>query len=288
MKKIIFHNNFHNGDIHVSRNFIRDIIKKSPNYEYYYYHTNSNRLLNDLVKINFIKGKYKNDNDEPLIQNINDDILINTWYNADKENFRQYGGTTLRTLYENFKKVYKHLDIQIEDMSFYIPSIDFNYYEIQHINEFMVENKNKNKIFISNGNTLSGQAKNYNMDNMIKLLSTKHTDILFLVSNKTSINSSNVIQTSDIIKLNDNDLCENGFITTFCDIIVGRNSGAQTYSLLKDNIITDKSQIHINNSNTDLRFGLGNLWNNNKKVINTLDYNNIINIVDREITSVKN
>jgi hypothetical protein len=45
---IIFFNNYHNGDIFVSRSFIKDIISKLPNNQYYYAHRNKKYLLKDL------------------------------------------------------------------------------------------------------------------------------------------------------------------------------------------------------------------------------------------------
>ena len=47
MKTIIFYNTFHNGDIHVSREFIKDIMNKIET-TFYYYHNGGPRLLFDI------------------------------------------------------------------------------------------------------------------------------------------------------------------------------------------------------------------------------------------------
>lgn len=55
MKKLVFYNHFHNGDIHVSRSFVNFIVSKlkSKEIEFSYVHKNSKDLLsdNDLIKI---------------------------------------------------------------------------------------------------------------------------------------------------------------------------------------------------------------------------------------------
>jgi hypothetical protein len=244
-------------------------------------------LLKDIDELRVVNQKYSIDDKFPLIHADGDTLYINTWYNADR-NTSHFKGISLATLYENFTKVYKFLNIKLEPIEFYIPTIDFTKYEISHIDEFMMGKQDKVKVFISNGKVQSNQSVNYNMDELIRALASNHIDVLFFISNGCSIVKDNVFQTNRIIRLKDNDLCENAYISTFCDIIFGRNSGSHTYSFLKDNVITDNIQTHINNAELSLLNYFPNLWNSNKKVIDTVAYNNIINIIDQEVSIFKN
>ena len=76
MKKIIFFNHYHNGDIHYSREFVKDIIKKTNSTECYYYHFNKPNLLKDInIKHNIPQYLDK----QKQIIKISDNIFINTW-----------------------------------------------------------------------------------------------------------------------------------------------------------------------------------------------------------------
>ena len=48
MKKILFYNDWHNGDIHMSREYVKDLMSVLGQNEYFYYHTNNNSILSDI------------------------------------------------------------------------------------------------------------------------------------------------------------------------------------------------------------------------------------------------
>ena len=64
-KKLIFYNNFHNGDIHVSRDFVKDIVSKINFSEAIYYHENSYTILKD-IEVKHVKEKYGSDSAKKL------------------------------------------------------------------------------------------------------------------------------------------------------------------------------------------------------------------------------
>ena len=239
MKTIIFYNTFHNGDIHVSREFIKDIMNKIET-TFYYYHNGGPRLLFDIdiQYKTFSEGKYEFTNLK-IINEDNNNILINTWYNVNFDGFKKYG-CTLKTLYENFKIVYDYLKIKIEPIEYYIPSYNFSKFHIQHIDTFINQNKEKKKIYISNGIVQSGQSDNFSMDEIIDNLSQQFPEHIFLISNPSTIIKNNVIQTEQVIQLDDSDLCENAYLMTVCDVIIGKCSGTFSFGLIKDNLFLFK------------------------------------------------
>jgi hypothetical protein len=264
MNKIIFFNTWHNGDIHVSREFIKDILSK-VNCEMEYHHNNSDRLLLDLnIKIQPLGQLLYNN--QLLTYFVDDVLYINIWYNSNTSIFKIHG-CTLNTLYNNFVDVYKLLNIQINDISYYIPSINYKKFKIDTIDEFINNNKTKKKIYISNNNTCSGQSVNFNFTNIVNKLSIEFPEHLFILSNKTPINNQNVLFSSDIIKLDCCDLCENSYLTTFTNIVIGRCSGPFTFSLTKEVLLSETKQTFIGICNIDPKFGIEHLFNINKEFL---------------------
>lgn len=235
-----FYNHYHNGDIHVSREFVKDIIQKIKPEKTYYHHTNKKGLLAD-VDIEQRPSMDDFNRHIPFLLT-KDEVHINTWYNSEPEIYQTNGGATLKTLYEKFKKIYEQLNINIEPYEFYIPSIDFSKFFISNVDSWFATTKFLKFVFISNGNTLSGQSVNFDFDPLIQILSRRFPEVCFIVSNPTFVKGENITLSEDIIKKNKCDLNENGYITTFCDIIIGRNSGAATFSLLKESIFGEKRQ----------------------------------------------
>jgi hypothetical protein len=152
------------------------------------------------------------------------------------------------TLYNLFNKYFEILNITPKQKIDFLPVIDYRYYFLDSINDFLKNNDKKKKVFISNGAFYSGQSANFDFDEIILKLANDFKDVLFIVSNNTCVISDNVIESKNITKIN-NDLNENSYISNFCDIIIGRNSGPYTYTLTKSNLydINKKYIVLINN-----------------------------------------
>jgi hypothetical protein len=156
---INFYNYHHNGDIFLSKEFILDIIKKTNCNKPTYFHNNTFLLLKDikdyinqsLITLNLHHNK--------SIFFENDQIYINTWVGS--QNLKFYNGVgfkqplrcSLYGYYEMFKEIYKTLNINIEDISYYVPTIKFENIDKTNIDNFCNSNLNK-KILISNIETL--------------------------------------------------------------------------------------------------------------------------------------
>jgi hypothetical protein len=72
-------------------------------------------------------------------------------------------------------------------------------------------------------------------------LATKYPTHTFICTHRINTSCNNIKFTEDIIKVEGCDLNEIGYLSTFCDIIIGRNSGPFCFSTNTEN---------INNSNT--------------------------------------
>ena len=182
INKIIFYTTGHNGDIHYSREFIKDIIKKIPNVLFEYHHNASAKLLKDISSLSInsfnLWDIYKNN----FYYDPNTQIFyINTWIGCD---YSQDGigrhGCCLKSNYYMYNKIFDALGIKIENENYYIPSIQWNSYDISKIDDFFKLKIYKEYCLISNGNVLSGQAENINLNDIIKNLAIKFKNTGFL------------------------------------------------------------------------------------------------------------
>jgi hypothetical protein len=165
-------------------------------------------------------------------------LFFNTWFASDNDIF-QHNGVSIDTVYLIFQKVIRtYLGVEISnDYWSFFPEIDYSKVQTKGINSFIKEHKER-KILVSNCDGLSGQSCNFNMSPLIEHLANKHKDTSFLVTNDngTVPKLSNVFLTSSIIgPVPVCDLNENAYLSTFCDIILGRYSGAYTISITRKN-----------------------------------------------------
>jgi hypothetical protein len=128
------------------------------------------------------------------------------------------------------------VDLDKIDVKRLFPDIRFNAYGVQAINvSFM---RDKINVLISNGPVHSGQTHNYSMNPLIKRLAESFAGVNFLVTNVevAKVQLSNVFYTGDIIGKKGCDLNENAYLSTLCQIIVGRCSGVYTFALNRTNL----------------------------------------------------
>lgn len=251
---IVFFNHFHNGDIHVSREIVKKIVNKvsqiAPGTKFSYGHSNPRNLLEDIPgltfdsqAIPFLKDAHVN-----LLQD-NGKLYINTWYAQQHYKYMNQYGLTMDCLYaaldDTCKQVWNFSLADIStDLSSFFPTIDYSKYEINSAKNWLANHPEK-KIFVANGTALSGQAHNFNMMPIISSLAQQHPNKTFILSNNDGpLNYSNMVYSSSIInKSTPSDLNENSFLSSHCDIIIGRSSGASTFAMTQENLFQRKIQV---------------------------------------------
>lgn len=248
--EIIFFNPYHNGDIHLSREFVKDIIKKIKNKKYYYEHHNCWSLTADIVDLEFREPSFFGLSQNENIIYLYNKCYINTWVATNNYRYhKEGGGCKLSSLYNKFSDIYKHLQIDIDKPSSYIPDIDFTKIKnIDHINDYFLNTCKENNIFISNGDVRSQQAHNFNFNEIVVRLSKKNKNKFFFLTKKNDFLlknvDKNVIFTEDLSILNHSDLLQNAYISTKCNYIIGRSSGPYEFSKIKDNLL-DQNKTYI-------------------------------------------
>jgi len=238
IKKVVFFNFYHNGDLHVSRGLVKAVAERCAERKIpcEYYHDCSPSVLSDIPNVEHTtnaQGMYKTSASHVK----NNVLFINTWYGADQDIFNG-SGVSFDTLYRSFKKAVKPLEIDFDNIRpiTMFPSIDYSKFKIGHAREWVAERDGRKKVFISNGDVLSGQFPNFKFRGIITKLAKHRQDLDILVSNHEPGLGKlpNVFITSDIIQKNGVDLNENSYLAAHCDVIVGRFSGTYTFAMTRE------------------------------------------------------
>lgn len=294
---IVFYNNFHLGDIHLSRSLVKRISSFFKNeHNFFYAHKNHKDLLKDIQFVTYLSGVINICPIEPSSFIKNHELYFNTWYAANKFEYMNKYGLSFDCLYHLFDDVcQKELNIKLSEISSnildFFPDIDFYYFEKSKIDQWCIDNPQR-KVFISNGAVLSGQASNFSMAPVINSLATNYPDILFIITNHdgTLNNLSNIIESKKIIHKNDFDLNENAYLSTKCNLIVGRSSGAFTFAFNKTNLFgVGQTFISFSNLNYNKKFWLGDSFADHleykSKIIshNTSNINEVYRIIQENL-----
>lgn len=302
MKKIIFYNHFHNGDLHVSRSFVRAIINKlkPQGIEFCYVHRNATNLLSDIPELK-IENDIKSLPPEKTFFSIGETTYLNTWYNSGQSKYMSRHGITFDSLYDLFDDFTTQvLSCSLSDLNsdpkYFFPEIDFSFYS-SDVNDSKFERK---KILISNGAVLSGQAENFNFSPVINQLTFKYPNFDFYCTQKNSdISNSihkNLFFTSDLIASKCSDLNHIGYLSTFCDLIVGRASGPWTFAFNTANLFRRKTKFLCFANlapKYENKFWLGDKfasqisYSSNITVSSHHERNNIIETIEKEIQNLK-
>ena len=292
-KKISFYNHLHNGDIHYSREFIKDIMRKYESDEFRYYFSLNEKIWNPTNVLEDIKNlkvldigelPEKLEMNDSTVTFDGDNIYINTWVGQNNQIYVNQYGINLKSNYEIYKNVYEKLKIKIEPMEYYIPQIDYSAFNIGGIDEFIKNNKNIFKVLISNGNVFSAQSDNFSFDPIIKILSNKYFDVIFITTNETEIKNKNIFSASEIRKKEKN-LNEISYLSTFCDIIIGRASGAYAFCQVKENYSNENTTFIDFIKNKNIEWHIGNICNH--IISSNFDENIVIEIISNEIEKKK-
>jgi hypothetical protein len=212
--------------------------------------------------------------------------VLNTWIGCDHLTFLgAHGwGCFFENYFELCKYVANHFSIDIPDYYELLPSIDYDELpNIENVKEnfsYLSDGYDK-KIFIATGPVESLQSSNFDFTNIINILSEEYPNFLFLTTTKIDTNNKNVLFTENITN-EKTDLLYLSYISTECDIIVGRTSGPYCYAQVKQNLMNpNKIFISFSNNHQEARY----FPHQESKVIwsNQYDDENVINTIKQNL-----
>lgn len=263
--KVCFYTNGHIGDLLITLPFIDLLIKKYPENEYYQFNQGASTNFDDSLISCIDNLKVSNE--------LCGDVNIPT-HMCDRQ-YSQWISPPDYPLIDHFsimkffwEKIYKlhGFDIEIPD------NLGVNYnYNID--NKKRIEssiNLNRKKVLIFNQKVRSSQTDNMDWKSYIVGVCNMFPDIDFFYTNHEEINldfilDKNLFYTPEIYGKIRCDILENAYLSTLCDVLVGRCNGPYMYAAMHDKNIENKnmtmiSQIHNNVHMDDLEI----FYNRNK------------------------
>ena len=245
--KICFYNEGHIGDLLLNLPFIKLLIDKYPENEYYQYRYGTGTTFHDSL----IKGV----GGLSYTEKMDGDINIPTWM-CNKE-YAEWVAADDYPLVDHFsvqefywEKIYKKHGFDVD-----IPAdlgINYNFLlesqSIISIGEYAV--KEKKKVLIFNQKARSGQADNQDYKSYLVRIANIFDECDFLYTNEEDIDSklildNNLIHTPTIFGNHDCDIIHNAYLSLYCDIIVGRANGPFMYAAMHNNNILNKDKVII-------------------------------------------
>lgn len=246
-KKIIFFNQFHNGDCFLGKSYVRDIMQLLPDVEFGYAHGNHPDILKDL-KLEYLRLDQIPEIDRMTRVATSKDgeiCYINTWVGCWQGTVFPYGEhINYKRLHVIWTEYYKFLglaDKMYADVNFYLPDIDYlEFAGIDLARDWYHEHDNQRKVLFCNGSANSGQSRAGDLNTCIDLLAKTNPDVAFVLTNKTNLNRPNIYYTDDIFDGIESDLNQIAYLAYGFNLIVGKNSGPFSYCQNKHNLSNDK------------------------------------------------
>lgn len=238
-KELNLYNACHNGDVFYSRPLVSLLKSK---YKINYYHNNQRGLFSDMTdEVN----EYT-----PLLPRFNhhfksiDHGDINTWIGLDRAKYLE--SSNIGCSFENYFNLIKDLadeyeiNLDIENWNDILPKVQYEKLpNIDVVKKQMdyIRPRYKKIILWSNGNALSGQSENFDMAPLIHKAAKRNPNYLHLITSLISVEYKldNILPTYAITNRHP-DLLYLSYISTFCDTIIGRESGPYCFTNVVENI----------------------------------------------------
>jgi hypothetical protein len=178
-------------------------------------------------------------------------LMINTWIGVYGEIFNKCGGINLFSLTESWAEIFNTVnsiyDTQLEILQpkeMYLPQTIYSFFNVEKVDEWLKKHVGRKKVLISNGVPMSSQSFNDDMADQIREVAMEYSDVDFICTKVFQSGLPNIFFTDYIIQDKGEyevpvfwveggstvcDLNEISYLSTQCDLIVGKNSGPFVY-----------------------------------------------------------
>jgi hypothetical protein len=243
MKKIVFFNQFHNGDCFVGKQYVAEIIRQLPDTEFAYAHGNHADIIKDLGIQQLSLADIPNLDRMTRVGESPDKetTYINTWVGCWQGTMFNFGEhINFIRLHNIWREYFKYLKLEfVEDPNYYLPRIDDSQFDISGADAWYAEHGDRPAILFCNGAANSGQSRVSDLKQCIDMLSKTFPDWNFVVTERLNLEAANIYYTDDIFTGLESDLNQIAYLAGACDIIVGKNSGPFTYCQNYENLLND-------------------------------------------------
>ena len=245
IKRIIFFNQFHNGDCFVGKGWVRNIMQQLPDIEFSYAHKNHPDIIKDLgCEYVALKDIPEIDRMVRIAQDA-DTLYINTWcgaFQGELFGYHQHSNYIIQhRMYEMYceqlTNILGRTVKQSTNPHDYLPFIDFSHYDTAMVDRFVNDLSPYNRLVLfCNGPANSGQSGIGDMRYTIDYLSQEFPmDWAFICTHDIGLERNNVFYTSKAFN-KQSDLNEIAYLSTRTELIVGKNSGPYSYCQFNDNM----------------------------------------------------
>lgn len=233
---VYFYNNCGNGDIHYSREFVK-FFARHFNVNSFITHTKCPSLLQDL-QFSFVPMNTWDIQNEPF-QLRGSDLFINTWIGTENLKWLADTGATLHNNYLRFSDIISKLQLNVTlgPEENFIPEIDYKFFRQLHI-------KTTRNILVCSGPFCSGQSRDFNFEPIVLHLAAKYPAITFFLTAPFQHYLPNIVDLNKFYPSQKSNLNEISYVSTKCDIIIGRASGPYCFAQTKQNLL-DKNKTFI-------------------------------------------
>lgn len=244
VKNVVFFNHWRNGDCFINRNYVKEIIDHFHDAKIFYAHDNHRSILQDLkceqIPLSNIPREIHFR--IRLAHDQKDTLFINTWIGTfDGELFKSPQHANFIILYNAWKSIFNSIGMKIkDDFSYYHPTVDYTKFDLTNAIRYIKSINNKKIILVCNGKHQSEQSMMGDMSNIIQNITSEFSDREFLVCDKVNVKSSNITFTDDLFGDSIGNLNHISYLSTFADLIIGKNSGPFSYSHVKENMNNHK------------------------------------------------
>lgn len=242
ISKIIFYNQWRNGDCFLPKQYVRDIVNRHPFIEFQFAHNNHPNIVSDLPLKHITLSEIPQFPMPMRMHSIPNSsgehtLYINTWvgcfiFGADAL-MGEKDHANFYLLHKMWTKFYDVLGISmVGNYTHFLPEIKWDTFDLTEQKEYLKKIEGKRLIFFSNGKQQSEQSSMGNMQEIIRTIAEEFKDIEFYVTDPVNFEADNVTVCNHETGV----LNQLAYITTKAELIVGKNSGPFTYAHNKDNI----------------------------------------------------
>jgi hypothetical protein len=195
----------------------------------------------------------------------------------------------------NIVKKFFKTDLKLnKSKEHYLPRIDFN-----KINQKAKDNIDKKlkseyskKVLICNNTPASTQSFTFSIDKEIQEMAQSNPDVWFILTNRILEKEKNISYTADIIDTKQEpDLQEISYLSSYMDVIVGKNSGPFVFCETYDNYMDkDKTFVSFNTKHKDYD-DIKETMSNGLKIkckYNAVPIFDIVNKNDKDVKNIVN
>jgi hypothetical protein len=176
---------------------------------------------------------------------LGDTLMINTWIGSyfghgityDFECTLRFTHQMYARIFDLINQVFPGTGMVLGPVDSYIPFVNYGMVNKRDVNNFLIANPRKRVLF-SNGPCHSGQCEyNGDMRELIEAVAAKNPLVTFVATHTFNTQAKNIKFTSDIIDQSVGcDLNEISYLSTHCDLIIGRNSGPYCFTVTDTNV----------------------------------------------------